>query len=581
MTFPLSIVLLCSAAFAQDSAILILGDDVAGSPRVDEHIASVAEQIVPAWDDVDVQVLVGAGYDLSDHADAATQSGTDWYRALSGSDAGSWDYVLVEDAAVVPGLSPSSSAFQDSVDASVQLGSLVEAGGAEMIFVMGPAGLHGDPSRPAEYPDYPTMQGKMLDGYLAYVNELEQAGQRAWLVPVGRVYQWIYDDIVASGEDPLADGSMFRDLYDASGTGPSELGGFVAALTTVVSLTGRDLEDLERPDDLDQSTWQQLWLKTTEAVRTNAEKIPYPWDTTWNEYFTGSDMEQPVLTLSDPVLRPLIRLREDYELDHDIHVGVVHDGVLGDGLLLSLVSSTLLLDGQLILGAGGCGELKVSAGLVVVDELILGQGADSSGAINIIDGLIQAGSVSVGGGDVSIGLDGGTFEPGAGTIAGLWHTEGTLRVVAPLHIQGSYTLPVGTSLELRIDDPGDTWLQVDDTLILQGAVTLEQDQGLAPHQNPALVAEATSIEFDPEQLEVPAGHQLVVSAGGAGQQLLLFSGDVPNDTGADDTGAADTGDPDGGNDDDGCGCSAPASAPTGRWPMVLVVGLLGLAVRRR
>ena len=72
----------------------------------------------------------------------------------------------------------------------------------------------------------------------------------------------------------------------------------------------------------------------------------------------------------------------------------------------------------------------------------------------------------------------------------------------------------------------------------------------------------------------------MVSAGGAGQQLLLFSGDVPDDTGADDTGGSDSGGPDAG-DGDGCGCSAPASAPTVRWPMVLVLGLLGLTVRRR
>ena len=85
------------------------------------------------------------------------------------------------------------------------------------------------------YPDYATMQAKTTEGCARFVS---LCGPRAQLVPVGDAFRRIYEEENASGQDPQAEESLFRQLFAPDDFHPSRLGSYLAACTFAYVLTG-------------------------------------------------------------------------------------------------------------------------------------------------------------------------------------------------------------------------------------------------------------------------------------------------------------------------------------------------------
>ena len=369
-----------SPARAEDARVLMLGNSYTQQNELDQRIAPVLADAVPAWTEVFALRLANGGWNLADHAAEADGSNGDtlWRQALvTGPDAGTWDWVFLQDQSQIPGFPRTEISWQQSRDGAVILAGLITAGGGETVFLLTWGRRDGDSTNQWLYPDYATMQALLLDGYLAYAEAVADAGHEAWIAPAGLAFQQVHDDLVAVGEDPTADGSAFHTLYSGDGSHPSPQGSYLAALAAAAGLTGRSVSGVSYPGDVDATTAAALQDAADRAVLDDPfGVVPYRWAHEWADWTDPADVQSGGRVVSDTVTRPLVRVSSDAEAAGGLTIGAEHgERGTGDGRV-RVESGTLTVSGPLAIGDAGSGELDVRGGRVAAEDLSLGAAGD-------------------------------------------------------------------------------------------------------------------------------------------------------------------------------------------------------------
>jgi len=248
-TLGLAATLLCAASLvlpssllAADHSVLFVGNSYtsANSPEsLAESYRQLVLEGVPAWTDVSVAAVAPGGRDLAGHYLQAGLLGTNLHGFLTDTDPDhQWDFVVLQDQSQIPGFPTADPSYIASRDAAVGLAELIDQRGAGTRLFMTWGRFDGDSQNQARYPDFPTMQDHLADGYDGYRAAIEAAGYPVELVPVGLGWRQIYDELVAQKQDPHSAGTLFSRLYTLDGSHPSVYGTYLSACVMYAFLTG-------------------------------------------------------------------------------------------------------------------------------------------------------------------------------------------------------------------------------------------------------------------------------------------------------------------------------------------------------
>jgi len=245
---PLLLALLLPLVHAADQRTLMLGNSfIDYNSGIDNFLAKALEASVDEWPEVGTRRLTGPGYGLADHLLETLDAESAWYPELL-SPGGDWDLVLFQDHGAIPGFGPGDNQYDDSLRSGGALNELVAGLPADTILLLTWGRLDGDDRYPDIYPDYSAMQDRLTEGVLAYASEWSTAERPVFVAPAGLGYQQIHDQLVADGQDPVAEGTAFHDLFYEDGGHPSESGSYLAACILYGGLTGRSPIGLPPPD---------------------------------------------------------------------------------------------------------------------------------------------------------------------------------------------------------------------------------------------------------------------------------------------------------------------------------------------
>jgi uncharacterized protein (DUF2141 family) len=419
---------------AEDARVLMLGNSYVQMGSMDERLAPAFADTVPAWSEVVVQRISPGGYTLAQHAMQADGSNGDTptrQALVTGPDADSWDWVVLQDQSQTPGFPETELMWMASRSGAITLHELITAGGGETVFLLTWGRRDGDAQNPELYPDFSTMQQRLTDGYLAYIEAVEEDGRpRAWLAPAGLAFQRIHDDLVAAGEDPTVGDTAFTRLYTDDGSHPSASGSYLAALTIAASLTGRPVTGVSALPDVDAGEVAYVQQVATDVVRDDPfGAVPYRWAFAWADWPSPSDTGLDGVVISDPVTWPAVNLAGGTSATADVlSLGATHDGGARGAGSLWFSGGSLTVAGDLTLGAGGDGELVFLASPEREVPLTVAGAATLAGAVRVrLDGdaawgeageqtLVQAASIDAGGmaGELPDGFDLQVVEDGDG-----------------------------------------------------------------------------------------------------------------------------------------------------------------------
>ena len=234
-----------------------------------------------------VQGLTSGGLTLANHAEKAQDKTSSWYEALV-TDADQREWVVLQDQSQIPGFQQSSSYWKDSMSGAETLNTIVAEAGAETMFFMTWGRRDGDSQNPTRYPDFSTMQEKLMDGYLSYVDATSAKDRPTWVAPVGLAFAHIYNGLVDQGEDPSATDSAFYTLYSSDGSHPSASGSYLAACVFYASITGESPVGLEAPNGFDSTLATFLQEAAEATVFTETDELDYPWEVSEPPKDTGT-----------------------------------------------------------------------------------------------------------------------------------------------------------------------------------------------------------------------------------------------------------------------------------------------------
>lgn len=563
--------LLALPAQADDPEILLIGNSYTGGNNLAAMLASLSAAGVDHWSSVDTTAHSPGGRQLWQHLeDADGSNGDTTLRQLLVTDDAAWDHVTIQEQSQIPGFPPGQADYDASLDAAIGLDDLVEAAGADTVFFMTWGRRLGDSMNPDIYPDYPSMQALLADGYLSYAAATSTPGRPVTVAPVGYGFRTVWEDLEAAGEDPTADGTLFSDLYAGDGSHASPAGTYLAACVIFASITGRSPVGVPwGPDALDEATIELLQEVAHRTVLDHVfEDVPYAWARDLADYVPPTDVAAGAFAISGVDAVPLVRVTQAASFDA-VDVGVQHDGELpGEGRLLVSEGGELTVASELRLGVSGRGELTIEGGVVEVEAIA--QGA-AWAILTMTGGELRASAISPG-----WRQDGGRYVPtGPGPTTGPW------------------TLGPAAGVVLTISPGGGGRLTVDGDAVLQGAIQVDIEPVLLEEAGSAVLISASPLTLDDGALvEAPTG--VVVEVDGD-DLVASWQGEPGDDDDSapqddDDSGAQDDDDAkddDDADDDDGSGpdggggpgCGCAGAGPAGQGPFALL--LLAVATVRR
>lgn len=494
MTRAGPVLTLLLALFATDAAaaehrILFVGNsytDYGGATNVAGCYGPLASEGVDAWDSVAHETVAKGGWTFHKHAQDASSEGQELHALLGAGDT-AWDVVVFQEQSQIPGFHPYNAPDWDlSIAAAPTLDSHAAAAGAETVFMMTWGRRDGDPMNPEIFPDYPSMQALLAEGYALYAAGTSTPARRTWVAPVGMAWYAVWSAATGAGQDPLAPEALFARLYSGDGSHPSQLGSYLMGLAMVASLTGRDPGGLTwAPGGIGSEDRAALQAAVRSGILTPPfETVDYgwgplhrlPWLHAWEDPADGAG---PVL-VSHPIRRD---------------TAVVDGPATAPSIILGGENGAL---GRLVLQ----GEAALS-----VDEIA--PGAEGSGAVDVVSGALMATTVGV-----PLTLSGG------GWILPSTGVDATL----------SAALMLGDGAVLRFDLgalPGEGAPNAH--LTVTGAATLDGRIYVVPTEE--LVSDeattwellaAASIEALPNlELDGPDGAAMEIVDGGPGQVLRV------------------------------------------------------------
>ncbi len=250
--------------------MLFLGNSYTFQGELDQV---VAELFAAADMEVAAQRLAQPGWSFVDHVEAVETDGS--AHALAFAEPHDW--VILQEQSQIPGFPEGQSDFEASRDGAVTLDGHAADSGAQTMFLMTWGRRAGDSTNLDIFPDYPTMQAALAEGYTTYVAEASADGTQAWIAPAGLAWQAVYEDVIAGGGDPTDPTSTFGGLYVDDGSHPSARGTYLAACVIYASITGDSPEGLGAPEEVADATYLQ---GIAAEVVLSGQGFEYPWETT-------------------------------------------------------------------------------------------------------------------------------------------------------------------------------------------------------------------------------------------------------------------------------------------------------------
>jgi len=184
--------------------------------------------------EVRVEALLRTGGKLK-QAERDTSKDSPWRDMLVKE---KWDWVILQEQSQVPGFGANQDDWDNSLRAIKKLDARIAGTGGNTALLNTWGYLNGDPRNRAIYPDYPTMQSRLDEGYGVFEVALTSGVREPRLIPAGPAFERIYLDLVGDGRDPLDPAGPFHALYYEDGGHPSPAGSYLAACVIAASLTG-------------------------------------------------------------------------------------------------------------------------------------------------------------------------------------------------------------------------------------------------------------------------------------------------------------------------------------------------------
>jgi hypothetical protein len=423
-----ALALLLAVAHAADPAVLLLGNSYVQTGQLDQMLEDTLPGIVPGSDGFVAERRAAGGLRLVDHlarVEGREQGENNAWRTALVTGQETWGVVVLQEQSQIPGFPDTEPYFVESVESAVELDGYIEAHGADTAFLATWGRRGGDEQNPDLYPDFETMNARLLDGYRAYVAATSTPERRTFLLPVGSAFAAVKS----------ADEAVFAELYSGDGSHPTATGTYLAALTATAALSGWPVTGSAAPGD----AFDAATVSTLQAAA-DAVTVGDPWSESFRfaDTFTGGD----ALVVHDPWMRRQVRVEED--------VGALTSVVVGDGSRSD--------DAELHVLAGGA---------LTTDRLDLGDGR-----LQVRGGIVGAATLA---GTGPIDVDGGTLRLAGGSAGALTTRGGATLVLAggspevDLVFEGSADL--GGPIEVVSIDGTDG----QDVLLVAESVTVEGD----------------------------------------------------------------------------------------------------------
>jgi hypothetical protein len=530
--FSLLLMLLPTGDEVRAQHLLFVGNSYTaanGGNNITVLFSQLAEEGVPAWDNVATTKVTSGGYTFKKHLGDATTPGKSLHTYLVGQPVDTYDYVILQEQSQTPGFyAANSPLWDDSLQSAIALDGLVAQGGADTVFFMTWGRRDGDDTNPALYPDYISMQLYLDQGYHLYAQETASSDRVTFLSPAGRAFQLIFEDLIAQGDDPLNPDSLFHKLYSGDGSHPSIHGSFLSAAVLYATLTGRNPEGLSsKPGALSTEDRDEL-LSLARRVVTDAPydhftsiwgPLPrYPWveayqDPASGEMSVGSDGPRTTIYL-DSTAPPLSSLTLGATPTEAGRVGIL------DG-------ASLVVEDSITVGAGGQGLLECLGGNLTAGSLTVGQGASASGVVLIDGGTLDVMEIAKGNGDAKLSMLSGQLR--ARSVAFGWEQVGgtwSLPVDGSnSQVMGSYSLDKEALLRFTMTTPKPDEvtfgaLTVQGPTTLRGTIAIDTPGGLnLTKETQVILMIAESFATDDLNINLPPGssweivpHQTVLFA---------------------------------------------------------------------
>lgn len=249
--------------------LLFLGNSYTFRNDLDLVVAQLLEDAGAG--EVESLRLAEAGYAFPDHV---ARVGTDpvWEEALV-SGATAWEWGVLQDQSQIPGFYGEDAIWEESAVAGEQLDAWLAARGAETLLLLTWGRREGDDTNPTLYPDFPTMQDELTEGYVAYRDRFATEERPVWIAPAGLAFAAVY----AEEADPADPTSLFWRLYDSDGSHPSPAGTWLAACAIYSAITGASAEGLPAAAGVDPTEAEHLAALAWEVVDSGAGGLTYAW----------------------------------------------------------------------------------------------------------------------------------------------------------------------------------------------------------------------------------------------------------------------------------------------------------------
>jgi hypothetical protein len=272
-------------ACATVANLLFLGNSFTLQNDLDVKVRTVLEE---DGSTISSARLAMGGWRFADHLAATNGGNPAWVDAL-GPAGPAWDWVFLQEQSQIPGFPPDEPSHIESVGAGGELDDLAEARGAETVAVLTWGYREGDATNAWLFPDFPTMQDRLLEGTIEYDVAWSSPSRPVWVAPAGLAFRAVWDRIQAAGNDPLDAASDFSVLYSGDGRHPAPAGTWLAAWTLYATMTGCSPVGHPLPADLDPDLALRLQADAATAVFGGMGGIEYPWSATGDDDDSAGD----------------------------------------------------------------------------------------------------------------------------------------------------------------------------------------------------------------------------------------------------------------------------------------------------
>ena len=250
--------------------LLIFGNSYTSNNQLSNHIENSLNQ---AGHNPNVEAKTSGGATLDWHRDQVENNNSEWDLSLDESR----DFIILQDQSQVPGFPVNSQYWQNSLSGAQTIDSRNEMKGGDTIFFMTWGYRNGDSNNAFRYPDYPTMQNHLKNGYEMYVENTSTEERPTFIAPVGLAFLQIYEQIEDDGSDPTLDGTSFSNLYSADDSHPSIEGTYLATCVFFATITGDSPVGLSTISGVSDSRAQELQQVAANTVFNETPDYIYPW----------------------------------------------------------------------------------------------------------------------------------------------------------------------------------------------------------------------------------------------------------------------------------------------------------------